>query len=128
MLTMDKILADGRTAWIEQVDGALFTELAISHLPELAAVLRENDGLVHLQTLAIGDALTQRIACNQVEEALEILQFFDAVLGSGKPALALENALQISFIDAAELCATAAGREVFERAPERIRSMISRTV
>lgn len=124
---MDRILADGYTTWIEQVDGAVFTELAINHLPELAAVLREHDGLIHLQTLAIADALTQRVACNQVEDALKILKFFDAVLASGKPASVLENALQISFTSADELCASAVGREVLERAPERIRSIISRT-
>lgn len=124
---MDRTLADGHTRWIEDVDGALFTELAVSHLPELAAVLREHDGLMHLQTLAIADALTQRVARNQVEEALKILEFFDAVFASGMPASALENALQISFIGARELCATIVGNEVFERAPERIRSIISRT-
>jgi hypothetical protein len=125
---MERVLADGKTVWTEQIDGPLFTELVISHLPELADVAREHHGLMHLQTAAIGEALVGHAAAGELDQALQILTFFDELLTSNRQTSEFENALEISFITALELSGTFGGREVLERAPARIRSILNRAV
>lgn len=124
---MDSYLADGRTVWREQIDEACFDKHIREHLPELAPALRNHSGLIRLQMATIAEAFMKRIADGQIEAAVAILVLIDRLFASGKPAPAVENAMQISFVTAADLTATTAGRDVLARAPERIRQILTGT-
>jgi hypothetical protein len=122
---MDKYLVDGRTVWREQIDEVLFEERMRGQFPELAPALRNHAGLMHLRMATIAEALMKRIAGGQIERAIAMLVLIDQLFAAGKPASAVENALQISFVTAADLMATAAGRAVLAGAPERIRQILT---
>jgi hypothetical protein len=124
---MDRVLADRLTVWREQIDEAFFSAFVLEQIPELAPALRQHAGLVHLQTAAIAEALMERLAHGQIQEAMTILVALDQVFAAGKPATAIESALQVSFVTAAELMVTAAGRQSLAQAPERIRQMLTGT-
>jgi hypothetical protein len=54
---MDRVLADSRTVWREQIDEAFFSAFVLEQIPELAPALRQHAGLIRLQTAAIAEAL-----------------------------------------------------------------------
>lgn len=121
----ERVLADERGVWLQQLDPPEFCRRAAEHLPHIAADLREHGALLHLQVEVLREELLRNIASGDLSAAMTVTNFLGDVLDPAKPAPELANALQISFVTREELESSVAGRQLLERMPARLRRLLS---
>lgn len=119
-------LHDARGLWRPQVSPSDLIQIAERRCPRLVSKLRMEDCGLHLQLAALADDVLHSIDAGDVGTALEVFFLLHDALMLGKPAVEIENAIQISFVTSADLSSSPAGREVLATLPEQLRSLLER--
>jgi hypothetical protein len=101
-----------------------FSADAISRFPSLKADLEEDAELLHVQMGTLAGAVRKALERNGTQHPLEICAFLDEVLRNPRAISEIENAVAISFVEAKEFRASAAGQEVLSRMPVTVRDVL----
>jgi hypothetical protein len=98
---------------------------AITRFPDLQVELEEWPGRIHLQMGALARAARIAISEDNAERFVGIVKFLDGILAIPNLDPEIDNAVWISFLSAAELRATEAGRGAWSRMPLSIRERLT---
>jgi hypothetical protein len=120
----DTPLSGGQGVLLEMYDGEQFSRDAIASFPELRAELVQNAGLLHVQMGTLATAVRKGIASGDLVLASQVCVFLDTLLANPRAHPEIENAVAISFVEAAELRNTSVGRLFLDQLPARIREIL----
>jgi hypothetical protein len=122
---VDKELSDKHGLLLEMYDERAFSRDAIRELPELATELSAEENLLYVQVAVLGNAVPREARRNSVRLTPKIFAFLEQALLQPRASPEIANAIQLSFVEIAELQETDAGREVLQMMPPILKSILA---
>ena len=103
---------------------AQFSAEAIARFPKLSADLSEDAELLHVQKGTLAGAVRDVLMSGDTELPLAICAFLGEALENPRAISEIENAVAISFVEAKEFRASAAGINVLTQMPKVVRGVL----
>lgn len=123
---MDKELPNAHGVLLDMYDERAFSRDAIREFPELAAELKAEENLLHVQVAVLGRAAQEEIVGNTLHLAPKIFAFLERALTQPRAISEIANAIAISFVEPAGLARTETGRRALEMMPPTLRIAVTR--